>query len=478
MSSPESPAIPPAIPPANPPAVAWRAPGAHAAAGARSRLAIHGGSPVVAPGQIEERWPLVGDDDVAAVTATLRSERLSWIHDEAVPALERQWAEFVGARYCIAFNSGTSALHAAVAAAGVEPGDEVVVPALTFLASASAIIHHQGLPVFVDVDPETYTLDPSLLEERITRRTRAVIVVHLHGLPADLDPILEVARRRGIKVIEDTAQAPGALYKGRMVGAIGDMGAYSIMAGKNLPTAGEGGLFTTGDAELRDRADMVKMFGERLRPDQTREYNALTMGWNYRFSSILAAFTSSQLARLPERTAAVQEGARYLAAGLAEIPGLVPPRVPEGRTHVYHHFRFRVDPEAAGIDLPAGRLRKALQALMAAEGVPLVEYQNRPVPGQLLFQERRGYGKGCPWSCGHAGREIRYDIQDYPQTLEVIRSTLLVGHRLCMASFLRRSHLDLYLAAFRKVFSHRDELAAYGRQLDYREPWEEAVRLS
>src|SRR5580693_1709252 len=481
MSSIEPPVAAPAAPR---PAGGARAAGGGAPAGGaapaapeRAPLAFHGGAPAVPPGAIEERWPLVGDDDVAAVVATLRSGRLSWINDQAVPALEREWAEFVGARHCIALNSGTAALHAAVAAAGVEPGDEVVVPALTFLASASAVIHHQGLPVFVDVDPATYTLDPARLEERIGERTRAVVVVHLHGLPADLDPILAVARRRGIKVIEDTAQAPGALYKGRMVGSIGDMGAYSIMAGKNLPTAGEGGLFTTDDPELRDRADMVKMFGERVRPDQTREYNALTMGWNYRFSSILAAFTSSQLKHLPARTAAVQEGARYLAAGMAEIPGLVPPCVPEGRTHVYHHFRFRLDPAAAGLDLPVGRLRKAVQDLMAAEGVPLIEYQNRPVAGQLLFQERRGYGRGCPWSCGHAGREIRYDVADYPQALDVIRSTLLVGHRLCMASFFERANLDLYLAAFRKVFSHRDELVAHARGLDYREPWEEPVRL-
>ncbi|HYL04715.1 MAG TPA: DegT/DnrJ/EryC1/StrS family aminotransferase [Thermoanaerobaculia bacterium] len=443
----------------------------------RSRLAILGGAPVVAPGRIEERWPLVTEDDVAAVTAVLRSGRLSWINNQAVPELERRWAAYVGARHCIAFNSGTAALHAAVAAAGVEPGDEVVVPALTFLASASAVIHHQGLPVFVDVDPQTFTLDPARLEEAITARTRAVVAVHLHGLPADLDPILAIARRRGIKVIEDAAQAPGAYYKGRRVGAIGDMSATSIMAGKNLPTAGEGGLFTTDDPELRDRADMVKMFGERVRPDETREYNAVTMGWNYRFSSLLAAFTTSQLARLDEYTAAVQAGARYLAAGLAEIPGLVPPRVPADRTHVYHHFRVRVDPAAAGVDLPAGRFRQALQDLMAAEGVPLIEYQNRPVPGQLLFQERRGYGKGCPWSCGHAGREIRYDANDYPATLDVIRGSLLVGRRLCMASFLERANLDLYLAAFHKVFSHLAALAAHGRALDYREPWEQPARL-
>ena len=440
-------------------------------------LALHGGAPVVAPGTIEERWPLVEEEDIAAVVATLRSGQLSWINNQDVPALERAWAGYVGTRYCLAFNSGTAALHAAVAAAGVGPGDEVLVPALTFLASATAVIHHQGLPVFVDVDPRTFTLDPAKVEERITDRTKAVIVVHLHGLPADMDPILAIARRRGLKVIEDTCQAPGAFYKGRKAGALGDMAAYSIMAGKNLPTAGEGGLFTTDDPELRDAADMIKMFGEKVRPDEAREYNALTMGWNYRFSSILAAFTLSQLARLDGYTARVQEGGRALAQGMAEIPGLVPPFVPADRTHVYHHFRFRVDPEAAGVDLPVGVFRKAVQDAMEAEGVPLIEYQNRPVPGQLLFALRQGYGSGCPWTCGHASRDIVYDMHEYPQTLEVIRSTLLVGHRLCMASFMERRNVDLYLAAFQKVFSHLDELADYARGLAYREPWEQAARL-
>jgi dTDP-4-amino-4,6-dideoxygalactose transaminase len=441
------------------------------------QLALRGGIPVVLPGTLEERWPLVTEEDVAAVVETLQSGRLSWINNEAVPALEEAWAEYQGVRYCIAVNSGTAALHAAVAAAGVEPGDEVLVPALTFLASATAVIHHQGLPVFVDVDPRTFTLDPARLEERITDRTKAIVVVHLHGLPADMEPILEIARRRSLKVIEDTCQAPGAFYKGKKAGSLGDMSAYSIMAGKNLPTAGEGGLFTTDDPDLRDRADMVKMFGERVRPDRQREYNALTLGWNYRLSSILAAFTLSQLRRLDGYTERVQEGARRLAAAMEQIPGLVPPHVPADRTHVYHHFRFKVDPEAAGLDLPVGVFRQALQEVMAAEGVPLIEYQNRPIPGQLLFQERRGYGKGCPWTCGHAGRDIVYDWRDYPQTLEVIRGSLLVGHRLCMASFMERENVDRYAAAFHKVFRHLDDLVAYARTLDYREPWEQSARL-
>ncbi len=438
-----------------------------------ARLAIHGGTPVAAPGEIQEIWPRVSEEDIAAVTATLRSGKITWLNNEEVPALERAWADYVGARYCMAASSGTGAVHAAVAATGIEPGDEVLVPALTYPGSAWAVVFQQGLPVFVDVDPRTFTLDPALLEERITARTRAVMAVHLHGLAADMDPILAVARRHGLKVIEDLAQAHGALYKGRKVGAIGDVGACSIMAGKNLPTAGEGGMVTTDQLDMINRANQVKACGDTLFEDGTRKFNPYTAGFNYRGSSILASFTLSQLARLDDHIARVQEGARYLAAGLAEIPGLLPPLVPQGQSHVYHHFRVRFEPQAAGVDLPAGRFRKALQDCMAAEGVILNQYQNRPVPGQWVFQEKRG----CPWTCGH-GRDVRYDIHEYPQSLDVIRSSLVVGKRLCMAHFFERRNLDLYLEAFHKVLSNRDELVAYGRALDYREPWEEELSIT
>jgi dTDP-4-amino-4,6-dideoxygalactose transaminase len=439
-----------------------------------SQLAIKGGRPVVAPGDVKDVWPVVSEEDIAAVTATLRSGKLTWANNETVAALERAWADYVGSRYCIAFNSGTSALHGAVAAVGVEPGDEVIVPALSFLASAAAVVHHQGLPVFVDVDPQTFLLDPALLAEQITDRTRAVMAVHLSGLTAPMDEILAVTQPRGIKVIEDLSQAAGARYKGRKVGSIGDVGGCSIMAGKNLPTAGEGGLLTTDQTEMRNRADRLKMFGNHISASGEREFSVATLGWNYRFSSILASFTMSQLKRLDEHTLGVQEGARYLSAGMAEIPGLLPPLVPEGSDHVYHHFRFRIDPEAAGIDLPVGRFRRALQDLVTAEGVPLKTYQNMPLAGHWLFQEQRG----CPFNCEHASRKIRYDIHDYPRTLDIIRSSLLIGNRLCMGTFFERRHLDLYLEAFRKVLSHRDELVSYGRALEYREPWEEHLKVA
>lgn len=442
-----------------------------------SRLAILGGEPAVPDGIDESGWPVVLDEDIDAVTRTLRSGQLSWLGDRRVGQLEREWAEYVGTAHCIAFNSGTAALHAAVAAAGVGPGDEVLVPALSFLASASCVLHHQGIPVFVDIDPVTFTIDPARLADKLTDRTKAVIAVHLHGLPADMDPILRFARANDLVVIEDAAQAHGATYHGRRVGGLGDIAAFSIMAGKNLATAGEGGLLTTDDAGLRNRADTVKMFGEKIGRNGEREYNAHTMGWNYRLSSIVAAFTSSQLARLDSYTAMVQAGAQTLAKGLADLPGVIPPSVPDGRTHVYHHFRVRLDPRQAQVPLPTGLFRQAVHDALLAEGIGVTEYQNRPLPGQTLFQQRIGYGRGCPWTCGHAREGQEYRQEDYPATLSVIRSSLLVGKRLCMASFRRPELVERYRDAFAKVLENTDELCEYAATIDYVEPWQRESRL-
>jgi dTDP-4-amino-4,6-dideoxygalactose transaminase len=440
-----------------------------------SRLAVLGGPRAVPDGVDESRWPVVEEADVRAVTDTLLSGQLSWLNDTRVPELERRWADYVGTEHCIAMNSGTAALHAAVAAAGVGPGDEVLVPSLSFLASASCVLHHQGIPVFVDIDPRTFTLDPAKLAEKLSDRTKAVIAVHLHGLPADMEPITRFAREHGLVVIEDAAQAHAATYRGSRVGSLGDLAAFSVMAGKNLATAGEGGLLTTSSAELRNSADTVKMFGEKVGADGSRDYNAHTMGWNYRLSSIVAAFTSEQVDRLDEYTAQVQEGARALTKALADVPGVVPPHVPDDRTHVYHHFRVLLDGSVAG--LPNGLFRHAVQDALLAEGIPVTEYQNRPLPGQTLFQRRLGYGRGCPWTCGPTTRNQEYRQEDYPVALEVIRSSLVVGKRLCMASFRDPDSVERYRTAFTKVLSNIDELRDHASTIDYVEPWQRESRL-
>ena len=207
-----------------------------------------------------ERWPVLTGEDRAAVARVLDRGVLSGAGAPEMRALEAEFAAAVGARFCLATNSGTSALHVALAAAGVGPGDEVIVPALGFIATAQAVLHAGATPVFADVDPATYNIDVADAARRVNPRTRAIVPVHLHGLPADMDGIAALGRQAGLTVVEDAAQAHGALYKGRAVGTLGAMGAFSLNSTKNLP-AGEGGLFVTDSEELYARAARVRFDG-------------------------------------------------------------------------------------------------------------------------------------------------------------------------------------------------------------------------
>src|SRR5438093_11219844 len=206
------------------------------------------------------RWPILTDADRAAVARVLNRGVLSGVGAPEARGLEAEFAAVVGRRFCLATNSGTSALHIALAAAGVGPGDEVIVPALSFIATAQAVLHQGAIPVFADVEPDTYNIDIADAARRVTARTRAIVPVHLHGLPADMDAVLALARRAGLVVIEDAAQAHGATYRGRPVGTLGDMAAFSLNSTKNFP-AGEGGLFVTASEELHARAARVRLDG-------------------------------------------------------------------------------------------------------------------------------------------------------------------------------------------------------------------------
>jgi len=264
-------------------------------------LAVEGGPRVVAEGRIQP-WPHIGEDERKAVLRALDyASPWRYPHPE-VEGLEREWAQFVRMKYCLAANSGTASLHMAVASAEIGPGDEVLVPAFTFLASASCVLHSNGIPIFVDIERDTCCIDPALLEERITDRTKAIVAVDIHGLPCDYDRILAVARKHGLVVIEDGAQAHGSVYKGRQVGALGEVAGCSLNGSKNLSALGEGGLFTTDDEKRFDLAARTRMFGEAVEPGQPRAYNAYMMGWNYRMDPLQAAFTRAQLLRLPQLT--------------------------------------------------------------------------------------------------------------------------------------------------------------------------------
>ena len=418
-------------------------------------LALRGGKRTVPDGFIKP-WPHVTEADRRAVLAVLDTPRIADQQRIQSEGLAREWAEYMGVKHCIPVNSGTAALHMCVAGLGIGPGDEVIVPAFTFWASAAAVLHHNAIPVFVDIDPRTYCIDPRLIEAAITERTRAIMPVHIHGMPADMDPVLEIARKHGLAVIEDVAQAHGAKYKGRLCGSMGDAAGYSTQASKTLSSGCQGGLFTTNDDEVHERAALLQYFGERVVPGRERqeqEYNAHGLGWMYRGDMLSQAFVRSQLKRLDENNGLRVKNCQFLTEHLSDVPGIQTPFVPDGCDHVYYNYVVGFDPVELSLDVSPRTLREKAQAALEAEGVPVGQWQRLSVPAQDVFQKRVGYGRGCPWRCWDSA--VAYNIGDYPHANAFLDSHCYVfdvnppnGPEL----------MGLYVEAFRKVMAGIDQV--------------------
>jgi dTDP-4-amino-4,6-dideoxygalactose transaminase len=362
----------------------------------------------------------------------------------------------MGVKHCIPVNSGTAALHLCVAGLGIGHGDEVIVPAFTFWATAAAVLHHNAIPVFVDIDPRTYCIDPALIEAAITERTKAIMPVHIHGMPADMDPILVVARKHGLDVIEDVAQAHGARYKGRLCGSMADAAGFSTQASKTLSSGCQGGLFVTNDDAIHERAALLQYFGERVIPGREREdqqYNATGLGWMYRGDMFSQAFVRSQLKRLDANNALRVRNCQFLTEHLSAIPGILTPYVPPDCEPVYYNYVVGFDPAPLGLDIPALTLREKAQEALKAEGVPVGQWQRRSVPAQDVFQKRVGYGHGCPWRCLPAA--IEYRIDDTPRANEFVDSH-------CYVFDVNPPNdlelMELYVAGFRKVMGNLDQV--------------------
>ncbi len=436
-------------------------------------LALFGGSPIVTGNGIsEDRWPITTDEDRKAVDRVFESGHFVGLHDPEVEALEKEYAEYVGTEYAMGFGTGTSSLHAAVAASGIKPGEEVIVPALTFLASATAVLQQLGLPVFADIDPVTYNIDPASVEANITERTRAIMAVDMHGLPADYPALRKIAEKHNLVLISDAAHSMGAMQNGKLCGSLADVTGTSIMPAKQWPTCGEGGFLSTDQVEIFNLAGMVRMFGEVIEKDKPRSYNAFTLGYNYRLNPVQAAYARSQLTRLNDNILHFQRNAEILTNGLKELPGVIPPYTPEGSTHAYHMYRIRFDPKQVGLDVDSGRFAKAIELAMEAEGLPLRFYQNIPVPGQILFKIKEGFGNGVPWTLPGT-REINYSIEDYPTTLDVLENTRCIGRSGTSGPnyFLNHQTIDLYLQSFRKLWKNLPQLVNHAKEIDYKVPW-------
>jgi dTDP-4-amino-4,6-dideoxygalactose transaminase len=351
------------------------------------KLAIHGGRPL--RNRPFPAWPIFGEKEEQALLRSLHSGNWGRQAGCEVATFERQFAEYHKAKHGIAMVNGTVALRIALWAAEIGAGSEVIIPPYTFIATASAVVETNAVPIFADLNLDTFNLDPAAIEAAITPRTRAIIAVHLGGLPADLDALQDIARRHKLVLIEDAAHAHGAEYRGRRVGAIGDMGTFSFQSSKNL-TCGEGGIIVTNDDALAERCRSIHNCG---RMPGGAWYDHFRLGGNYRLSEFQGALLNAQWERFESQAATREANGKYLAERLSKIPGIVPQlRGPECTRHSYHLFSFRLIAEEFG--MPRDGLLKAL----AAEGIPASFGYPLPLYRQPMFLDRvfGAYGGICP----------------------------------------------------------------------------------
>jgi dTDP-4-amino-4,6-dideoxygalactose transaminase len=345
-----------------------------------------------------------------AVIRTLRSGR--YILGENVKALETEAAHYCGVERAMGANSGTDALWLSLMALGVGPGDEVIVPAFTIMVDAAVVCLLQAKPVFVDIDPSTFNLDPSRLGEGITKRTKAIVVVHLYGQMADMDPILALARHHGIAVVEDACQAIGAEYKGRKAGSLGEVGCFSFYPTKNLGAYGDGGLITLHDQALAEKIRLLSAHGD------TGQYNHVVIGHNSRLDELQAAILRVKLRRVDAWNEARRRNAQRYTSALQGIKGLITPQEPGECTHVYHQYTVRTD------------RRDQLRASLQAHGVATALYY--PIP--LHLQKALGY--------------LGYAEGDFPESEQASREVL----SLPIHAELRPEQLDDVIEFIREFF--------------------------
>ena len=437
-----------------------------------SQLALLGGSPVrtrLFPG-----YRTMGKEEAEAAARVVHSGVLSrflgtWHPDffggPEVQAFEREWAEAFSARHAISVNSNTSGLFAAIGAAGVGPGDEVIVSPYTMTASAIAPVIFNGVPIFADIDPISYCLSAETIRARLTPRTKAVVVVHIFGQPADMDPIMELAAENGLIVIEDCAQAPFATYKGRPVGTLGHMGVFSLNYHKHIHT-GEGGVVTTNDETLAERLQLIRNHGENVVAAKGVEDIAGIIGFNFRLGEIEAAIGREQLKKGPDLIASRKANVTYLEERLRGIPGLHLPVVPDHVGHVFYVHAMRWNREETGLSRAA--FAKAVRAELAPfelrehEGVLLGEGYVRPLYLQPMYQQKIAYGaKGCPFSCPHYDGAPDYSAGSCPET-ERAHFHEVLTHEFIRPPMSLQDRDDV-AAAFHKVADNLDALRTWER---------------
>jgi dTDP-4-amino-4,6-dideoxygalactose transaminase len=341
-------------------------------------LAINGGSKTI---DKNFDWPLFDETEISAVADVVRSGK--WGNPDCgdiVREFEDEFAAFCGVKFALTCVNGSVALRLALIASGVKPGDEVIIPPYTFIATSTIVLEANCVPVFVDIDPDTYNLDPEKIEAAITSRTRAIIPVHFAGQACEMDKIMAIAKKHNLKVIEDACHGHAAEYKGKKLGSIGDAGCFSFQSSKNL-TCGEGGMVITNDENLYNMMNSLRNVG-RVKGGQWYEHHYL--GCNYRITQLQVIILVHQLKRLKEQTLRRHENGTYLNSLLEKIEGIKPLARGKGETlHGYHIYIFKYDKSKFN-DLPKPEFAK----MLAAEGVPCFMGYPEPLYKQPLFQQK------------------------------------------------------------------------------------------
>ncbi|OGO14697.1 MAG: hypothetical protein A2Y93_05890 [Chloroflexi bacterium RBG_13_68_17] len=423
-------------------------------------LAIDGGNPVRRKGPIVET-DVFEDDELQALIQVARQKKLR--RAEAALEYEKALAEWFGVKHAIAVSSGTTSLHIALAAFGIGPGDEVIVSPYTFIASDTAVLEQNAIPIFADVDPVHLTLDPDDVARRITPRTKAIIPVTITGTPVDMDPIMELARKHNLWVLEDGAQSLGATYKGRKIGTIGHVGSFSTITGK-ITSTGEGGFVVTDDTHLFEKMWGYMDFGRRRSLGNASKYHWSLPCTNYRITNMQAAIGLVQLRKLDGFNRRRNENARYLSKQLQGVPGIVLPPEPTWGERVYFYYVIRIQPDVLGTDM----LNFAVA--LASEGVYDLRYLSTTrwmVPQHLepLFVNKVGYGgTKCPFECPWYEGHVEYGPGLCPVAEKACDEVFWLAS---VHPLLEKADLDDIAAAVRKVVTGLIEKKEQGITVRY-----------
>ncbi|MDD3925941.1 MAG: DegT/DnrJ/EryC1/StrS family aminotransferase [bacterium] len=415
-------------------------------------LAIYGGVKTIQPGEVKP-WPPVDETDEKMVLDALYAEVQS--RGKHNLEFEKEFAAWNGNQYAVFTNSGTAALHMCIAGCGIGAGDHVLVTSYSWSSSATCILHHDAIPIFVDIDFDTFLIDPDKIEAAITPRTKAIVVVQLHGLCADMDAINAIAAKHNLYVIEDACQAHGAAYKGRKAGTMGHCAAFSLNQNKCL-SSGEGGIFVTDDEEVYNNACKLWSFGETARPEQSRDYHAYALGWMYRNNELTAAFARGQLKKYDYYFDTLRANGDYLQENLGGIKGLLQPYVPSECVHNWYNYNLRLDFDALDVREDRSLFRDAVCTAIAAEGVSCMVWQRFILPEMTVFRAKNAYGHGYPWSIPGADEGVDYTPENYPNALRYSECHMSVVQTLRAPNGLEIA--AKVVAAIRKVFNNIDRI--------------------